>query len=408
MKNRINCKKSQILQILVKVLIFLSGVSLLIWQIHGTIETFIKKRTSFANKQVAVESMDPPTIVFCSRNHRKVGQAKQYVNISNENQFKKEFFWLNEKLNLTIFKFVATSIPDKLSIRPFSELSIIFKKNLGLGENKDEKGNLLVTIEELMNPIVGLCYAIIPGEIFKLRIDEYITLVATYEQKQKKQKATMYFTSEKDRYGLLTYDLGRMIPFKISPDTGIAVGVNLKKRIWTKLESKGNCKQYTKDQSFMKCLLKNQVECFRLGNQTCKCIPENTHKTHFKLFPIPQNVCTNDEEYKCGFWKMLSCYFNKMVTKRCPLPCEKEVYQGQKMYFNRWAVDSNKMLIEMKYSTMNIHMHEEYEVQDTYSFIGTVGGSFGLFIGFSYTGCLENVWNYVLRASNANSKVFVV
>ena len=57
---------------------------------------------------------------------------------------------------------------------------------------------------------------------------------------------------------------------------------------------------------------------------------------------------------------------------------------------------------------MNIQMHEEYEIQDIYSFIGTVGGSLGLFIGFSYTGCLEIVWNYILRASNANSKVFVV
>ena len=57
---------------------------------------------------------------------------------------------------------------------------------------------------------------------------------------------------------------------------------------------------------------------------------------------------------------------------------------------------------------MNIQMHEEYEIQDIYSFIGTVGGSLGLFIGFSYTGCPEIVWNYILRASNANSKVFVV
>ena len=78
------------------------------------------------------------------------------------------------------------------------------------------------------------------------------------------------------------------------------------------------------------------------------------------------------------------------------------------MYFNRLSVDANTMLIEIKYSTMNIEMHEEYEIQDIYSFIGTVGGSLGLFIGFSYTCFLENILNYVLRASNAISKVFVV
>ena len=34
------------------------------------------------------------------------------------------------------------------------------------------------------------------------------------------------------------------------------------------------------------------------------------------------------------------------------------------MYFNRLAVDSNTMLIEMKYSTMNIEINEEKITQN--------------------------------------------
>ena len=76
-----------------------------------------------------------------------------------------------------------------------------------------------------------------------------------------------------------------------------------------------------------------------------------------------------------------------------------EEYQGQTMYFSHRALGSNEMLMEMKYSTMNIRKHEEYEVQDIYGFIGTVGGSFGLFIGFSYAGFVGNLldcffWTY--------------
>ena len=399
MKIRINCKKRQILPILVKILIFSSGVSLLYWQIYGTFETFIKRRTSFENKHEVVESMAPPTIIFCPRNSRKGTIGDFYKNISNEDQFKNEFFWINENIYFYMEKYGAASSnhDDALTAS---------KKILKLGKNMDEKGNLLVTVEELMNPFVGLCYAIIPGEKFKLRIDEFMGLYVFYEQKIKKPKATMYFTSKEDRYGLITYDLGRMIPFKISPDAGIAVGVNLKKSLWNKLQSKGKCKNYTQHKSFIRCLLKNQVECFRLGNQTCKCIPKNNHKTHFKLFPLQWNVCTNDDQYRCALDKMASCYYNKMVTERCPLPCEKEVYHGQKMYFNRVPIDSRTMMIEMKYSTMEIQMYEEFEVQDIYSFIGTVGGSLGLFIGFSYTGCLENIWNYALRVMKTKSKVF--
>ena len=189
------------------------------------------------------------------------------------------------------------------------------------------------------------------------------------------------------------------MPFMVSLDAGMAVGVNLKKLVWNKLSSKGICKQYTKEHSFMECMLEHQMDCFKSGNQSCKCILENTHKTHFKLISTELNVCTNDEEYKCGLLEMFSCYSNKRVTEGCPLPCEAEEYQGQKMYYNQISVDSNSMVMEMKYSAMNAEIHEEYQVQDIYNFIGTVGGSLGLFIGFSYTGFIGNLMDYIMRVN---------
>ena len=45
---------------------------------------------------------------------------------------------------------------------------------------------------------------------------------------------------------------------------------------------------------------------------------------------------------------------------------------------------------------MNVQVYEEYEVQDIYTFIGTVGGSLGLFIGFSYTGFVGDLLDYFI------------
>ena len=150
----------------------------------------------------------------------------------------------------------------------------------------------------------------------------------------------------------------------------------------------------------MKCMLAHQVDCFRSGNQTCKCIPENNYKTQFKMFPIEWNACTKDEEYECVITQMIGCYGNKMVRERCPLPCEVEKYQGQKMHYNRFPVHSNEMAMEIQYSTKNVEIHEEYQVQDIYNFIGTVGGSLGLFIGFSYTGFVGNLLDGIIRVQN--------
>ena len=136
MNNRPNFEKSKILQTSIKLAVFLSGISILFWQIRGTFETFIRSRTSFARMEETVESMVPPTLVLCPRHN--------------------EFFWLNENLTLTISKFIA-------SAKPGGQINGELKLALG---------------EELMNPIVGLCYAVVPGEKFKLRIEEYLLLLS--------------------------------------------------------------------------------------------------------------------------------------------------------------------------------------------------------------------------------------
>ena len=65
------------------------------------------------------------------------------------------------------------------------------------------------------------------------------------------------------------------------------------------------------------------------------------------------------------------------------------------MYLNRLPVGPNIMLMKIKYSTMDIQIQEEYQVQNIYNFIGAVGGSLGLFIGFSYTGFIGNLVDYI-------------
>ena len=140
---------------LVTVLVFLSGVIILIWQINGTIDTFLQNRTSFSIMQETAQSLVPPTIVFCSRNPKSGGSQDFLVNTSNTDQFNKEFFWINETINLSLVRF-----PNKSPIKG----EIFIKKPLNIGKNIDDEGNLFVTVEELMNPLLGLCYAIIPDK----------------------------------------------------------------------------------------------------------------------------------------------------------------------------------------------------------------------------------------------------
>ena len=82
-------QKKKILRILIKVFVFLSGTALLIVQIHGTIGTFIKKRTStgFAISKKISKSIIPPTIIFCPKHkwtfmHENISNLSIAVSIS--------------------------------------------------------------------------------------------------------------------------------------------------------------------------------------------------------------------------------------------------------------------------------------------------------------------------------------
>ena len=48
----------------------------------------------------------------------------------------------------------------------------------------------------------------------------------------------------------------------------------------------------------------------------------------------------------------------------------------------------------LKYESMAIEVSKEYLAYDFANFIGTLGGSLGLFIGFSYTGFIGGIIDY--------------
>ena len=69
-----------------------------------------------------------------------------------------------------------------------------------------------------------------------------------------------------------------------------------------------------------------------------------------------------------------------------------EKIHGFKSVFN-----SNEMVAQISLKSMKVEYQDEVWIQETYSFIGTVGGSLGLFIGFSYTGFVGKIMDYFIR-----------
>ena len=84
---------------------------------------------------------------------------------------------------------------------------------------------------------------------------------------------------------------------------------------------------------------------------------------------------------------------------KCALPCEHVEYSGNFIKGNggyKFA-KTNEIVILLEFNTMDTEVHTEILTFDLATFIGTAGGSLGLFLGFSLTGFADQVLNFFMR-----------
>ena len=141
----------------------------------------------------------------------------------------------------------------------------------------------------------------------------------------------------------------------------------------------------------MKCLAKHQLDCFLSQDYDFnKCIT-NQYRSVFDMYSNTSlQKCQTEAESKQNYIAMTKCYFSENTTNNCLDPCNIEIY-AENSYIIKKMNDKRNMTLIIKYESMAIKVSEEYLVYDFANFIGTLGGSLGLFIGFSYTGLIGSI-----------------
>ena len=118
------------------------------------------------------------------------------------------------------------------------------------------------------------------------------------------------------------------------------------------------------------------------------------------MFPLTWNICKSNLEYQYCQQAMDNCYQEYMFLEECPLQCKQELYIGQKRNMNGFSVKSKSIFMRISYTSMETEIHEEVLIQELCNFIGTVGRSLGLFIGFSVTGFIEKILCHFMKDSH--------
>ena len=263
-----------------------------------------------------------------------------------------------------------------------------------------------------MHPYIGLCYALtIDDENYKMSAYDSFVLKAAFAKEKKVPRVEITILNPEDRYGIL-FPEGYKVASKIVPETDAYNEVWIEKSIWKYLPSDDkNCEYYTMENNYQTCKLKMQVDCFRseAPKKGCDCIPDHAYKTHFERHPIDWNKCKTDEDFMFCSKIIRECSLKKVVTDRCPLPCEHEVFSVQNQLMNGimtrksladdygLELKPNEILMGIMFNSMDVNYHNEVLMQEVYDFIGTVGGSLGLFIGFSYTGVIGQILDHFIK-----------
>ena len=114
---------------------------------------------------------------------------------------------------------------------------------------------------------------------------------------------------------------------------------------------------------------------------------------------VSLKYCQTNEEFGCARKRMHDCYFNKATSDKCPKPCRDYRYNAIQMEGEIDEEIKEKKIINfvVAYRSVDEKVYQEYYIYDTFSFIGNVGGSLGLFIGFSYTDFLGNILDFVFK-----------
>ena len=95
---------------------------------------------------------------------------------------------------------------------------------------------------------------------------------------------------------------------------------------------------------------------------------------------------------------------NISKTNACPKQCKVLQYGGKVVYDDvySWAPNSNWAQFSYEIDPpKKVTVYQEYVVYDAIGIIGSVGGTFGMFIGFSFTSMISGIISFcskVLRS----------
>ena len=353
------------------------------------IEDFYRSFTNFKMTSESPQYLDSPTFVLCMEPGKKPSILDKY-NVSHED-FIKQF--KSPKFNGSV-----PNIINDVSYVLKRDFDIHFQNafnssfaNLDIGNNifKDYDKTFYIEVDYIMNFQHTICYRITPNI---LMVDNYIPKDESFEiyvlfnpklsKKDLPEYIDVYITSKINSYGIWQGE------WKESDELAFA------------LYLKRNFYQFTITTQKTKLIENDQICTSDFENSYYKCLGTKIleMKQKFSLSCIPlyysyilklvstENFTICEEVNES--WEKSSMIFERILMpngfSKCMPSCIQYGYNGKEMKLPSVNSVSNSIGFKYKFQYLVMGIYQEYLVYDWKGMITSVGGSLGLFLGFSF------------------------
>ena len=310
---------------------------------------YIKGRTTVTSRFEEVESLEPPTITVCMFPPFKTSM----MNLHH----------LTHQSDVLFTNFSNQTLEDR-----FESFSYLLERDYMIELSKDEWSmNMSVDlatdtfdVKPIQTLNYGTCYKIQPKVIFypkdasPLRL--HFSFNSNLKTEDKPSKIIIYLTSNNTWQGITTSDWPQFTPLKIMLDIGDPYFIQLKPREY--LFHKG---------------VENSAECWKNHILKSNC----EAKCKFASFTdLP--MCKSPQEFVCIYTdREMGDPWNNCFRKKKAF-----TYHGELTKEAKYS-SYNDTFIEIYTLSFTKEVREEIDVISLSDLIGSLGGSLGMFFGFS-------------------------
>ena len=361
---------------------------------------YLEKYTNTAKISERVESIEAPTLTVCTgwKNSlmeqykitplvfmvRPSNETNIPMNLTVRNLYNKVTHGLNKDFSISVSNIVAHPIPLSIGINTIKEEGVLVHNYL---------------VKENPSPHYGKCYVIIPNQIQMKPVEDiWSVTIARNTTLENKDMNNIYIQiSSNDTFNTINLKMNGLTN-QITEEI-----FTEEKNGYLNIEYTEKNMEFIKDCSdvaFARCFAKRIVESSEF-NCTKKCIPIYAQSVMENIdHDIPQ--CSNDDEEYCMIG--IKSYKNyEKLKSTCLKQCK---IKDAILDINRlnakpvFHIGNVQLELYVKVTPEKVSI-KEYLIYDGTGMFGSIGGSLGLFLGFSLYDSLCMVLEYVLKECNS-------